>query len=82
MADPETSRWTIHNEERVEVPATVAGVRAALSDEQRRLFDEELGGATVETVADVLRRWVLDLASDPEDAEVFARLEAENRGAA
>ncbi|MFD5557856.1 hypothetical protein ACFWIA_28945 [Streptomyces sp. NPDC127068] len=82
MADPETSRWTIRNEDRVEVPATVAGIREALSDEQRRLFEEELGRATVETVADIVRHWILDLASDPEDAEVFAHLEAENRGAA
>ncbi|MFI6527374.1 hypothetical protein [Streptomyces uncialis] len=59
------------------MPATVDGIRAALTADQHQLFDTELGGATVETVADVLRHWVLEVASDPEDEEVFARLEAE-----
>ncbi|MEU0988033.1 MULTISPECIES: hypothetical protein [unclassified Streptomyces] len=82
MSEHSTSRWTIHNEERVKVPATVEGVRSALPEDQRRRFDEELGAATVESVADVLRHWILNLASGPEDEEVFARLEAEGRGAA
>ncbi|MEU0688130.1 hypothetical protein [Streptomyces uncialis] len=63
------------------MPATVDGIRAALTADERQLFDKELGGATVETVADVLRHWILEVASDPEDEEVFTRLEAENRGA-
>ncbi|MEU5160225.1 hypothetical protein AB0G74_11535 [Streptomyces sp. NPDC020875] len=82
MSEPGPSRWTVRNEERVEVPTTVDAVRAALPDSRKRLFEEELGRATVETVADVLRHWILELASDPEDDEEFARLEAENRGVA
>ncbi|SCK23438.1 MULTISPECIES: hypothetical protein [unclassified Streptomyces] len=71
------ARWTVHHEERVEVPATVDGIRAALTARQCQLFERELGGATVETVADVLRHWIQEVASDPEDEEVFTRLEAE-----
>ncbi|MFE5855042.1 hypothetical protein ACFQ61_17770 [Streptomyces sp. NPDC056500] len=82
MSEDSTSRWTIRNEERVEVPATVEGIRRALSEDQRRRFEEALGGATVESVADVLRHWILNVASGSEDEEVFARLEAEGRGAA
>ncbi|MEU3598917.1 hypothetical protein ABZ714_09335 [Streptomyces sp. NPDC006798] len=82
MSEPGPSRWTVRHEERVDVPTTVDAVRAALPDAQRLLFDEELGRATVETVADVVRHWILELASDPEDEEEFARLEAENRGVA
>ncbi|WDN56558.1 hypothetical protein [Streptomyces clavuligerus] len=82
MPEHSSMRWTVRHEERVEVPATVDGIRAALPEEQRRRFEEELGRATVETVADVVRHWVLDLASGPEDEDEFARLEAENRGAA
>ncbi|MFJ4768265.1 hypothetical protein ACIP88_03960 [Streptomyces uncialis] len=76
-----SSRWTVHHEERVEVPATVDGIRAALTADERQLFDKELGGATVETVAEVLRHWVLEVASEPEDEEVFTRLKDEDRGA-
>ncbi|MFJ6661330.1 hypothetical protein ACIQNG_34040 [Streptomyces sp. NPDC091377] len=79
---PEDSglRWTVRNEQRVAVPDTVDGIRAALSEEQLVRFEEELGRATAETVASVVRHWVLNLASDPEDEDEFARLEAENRG--
>ncbi|WP_405645005.1 hypothetical protein [Streptomyces uncialis] len=70
-----SARWTVHHEKRVDVPAAVDGIRAALTADERQMFDKEPGGATVETVAAVLRHWVLEVASGPEDEEVFARLE-------
>ncbi|MFE7132383.1 hypothetical protein ACFVIM_16145 [Streptomyces sp. NPDC057638] len=82
MPEQSATRWTIRNEERVAVPSTVDGIRAALPADQRAHFDEELGRATAETVADVVRHWVLNLASGPEDEDEFTRLEAENEGAA
>ncbi|GLF95299.1 hypothetical protein [Streptomyces yaizuensis] len=82
MSEQNATRWTVRHEQRVEVPATVEGIRAALPEDERQRFEMELGRATAETVADVVRHWVLNLASGPEDEDEFARLEAENRGAA
>ncbi|MFD4833986.1 hypothetical protein ACFWPV_29710 [Streptomyces uncialis] len=51
--------------------------RGALTARQYQLLEKELGGATVETAAEVLRHWLPEVASEPEDEEVFIRLEAE-----
>ncbi|MCM2390159.1 hypothetical protein [Streptomyces albipurpureus] len=64
----------------MEAPATIEGIRNALPADQRRLFDEALGETTVESVADVVRHWILNLASGTEDEEVFACFEAEEWG--
>ncbi|MEU9337921.1 hypothetical protein AB0D49_32965 [Streptomyces sp. NPDC048290] len=82
MPEQSATRWTVRHEERVAVPDTVDGIRAALPEDQRARFEEELGRATAETIADVVRHWVLNLASDAQDEDEFARLEAEDRGAA
>ncbi|MFF8960818.1 hypothetical protein [Streptomyces sp. NPDC014894] len=67
-------RWTMHNGERVEVPATVGGIRAALSGDRRAQFDAEIDAANVDDLYNVVRRWIVELASFPEDEEIFAQL--------
>lgn len=67
-------RWTMRNGERVEVPATIGGIRAALSGEQRERFDAEIDAANIDDLYNVVRRWIVELASFPEDEEVFAQL--------
>ncbi|AXU16829.1 hypothetical protein [Streptomyces clavuligerus] len=60
--------------ERVEVPAAIGGIRAALSDERRALFDAEIDAANIDDLHSVVRRWIVELASFPEDEEIFAQL--------
>ncbi|BDT39547.1 hypothetical protein [Streptomyces yaizuensis] len=81
MAEGDTL-WTTHGGQRVEVPATVAGVRDALPEKQRQQFLDEVFAANVHTVEHVLREWIVKIASEPADEEIFARLAAEEQGAA
>ncbi|ANW22227.1 hypothetical protein [Streptomyces clavuligerus] len=74
--------WTVHDGERIDVPATVAGIRDALPDEQRERFVAEVLAANVLTVEHVVRDWIVRIASEPGDEDVFARLRAEDQGAA
>lgn len=67
-------RWTMHNEERVEVPATIGGIRAALPEGRRAQFDAEIDAANVDDLYNVVRRWIVELASFPEDEEIFTQL--------
>ncbi|MFI6530763.1 hypothetical protein [Streptomyces uncialis] len=59
-------RWTMHDGERVEVPATIGGIRAALSGERRAQFD----AANVDDLYSLVRRWIVELAS----FQMFAQL--------
>lgn len=74
-------RWTMRRGERVEVPATIGGIRAALPPEDRERFDKEIDAADVDELYDIVRRWIVVLASDEEDEEIFARLRAEGGAA-
>ncbi|MEW1550522.1 hypothetical protein [Streptomyces tsukubensis] len=67
-------RWTMHDGERVEVPATIGGIRAALSKERRAQFDAESDAANVDDLYNVVRRWIVDMASFPSDEEILAQL--------
>ncbi|MFD3485000.1 hypothetical protein [Streptomyces sp. NPDC058665] len=67
-------RWTMHDGERVEVPATIGGIRAALPEERRAQFDAEIDAANIEELYNVVRRWIVELASFPEDEDIFAQL--------
>ncbi|MFI1885298.1 hypothetical protein [Streptomyces jumonjinensis] len=73
--------WTIRSGERVEIPATVAGIRDALPEDQRGRFLDEIFSANVYTVEKVVREWIVKVASEPEDEAVFARLRAQDQGA-
>ncbi|MFI1869511.1 hypothetical protein [Streptomyces jumonjinensis] len=64
----------MHDGERVEVPATIGGICAALSEDQRVQFDAEVDAANIDDIYNVVRRWIVELALFPEDEEIFAQL--------
>jgi hypothetical protein len=67
-------RWTMREGERVEVPATIGGIRAALSPDQRERFTAEIDAANIDELSTVVRRWIVELATFPEDEELFDQL--------
>lgn len=71
--------WTIRGGEKVSVPATVAGIRDVLPDDARKQFLDEVFSANVHTIEQVLREWIVRIASEPEDDETFAELRARDQ---
>jgi hypothetical protein len=79
MAEFTGATWATYVDgERVELPATIDGIRAALPAHQRSEFDAEVGSTPASELPRVLGHWAL--RTHPEAlAEVeaeFARLEA------
>lgn len=71
--------WTIRGGEKVNVPATVAGIRDVLTGDQRRDFLDEVFSANVHTIEQVVQDWIVRIASEPEDEETFAQLRARDQ---
>jgi hypothetical protein len=68
---------TIVDGELVELPATIATIRAALPAEQAEQFDAEVEHAGADRLPMVLAQWALrGTGADQEDAELFRLLEA------
>ncbi|MBW1600050.1 hypothetical protein [Streptomyces sp. JJ38] len=61
----------------VDVPATIPGIRAALPEERRKEFDRDVNSATVMTIHQVLRAWMLEAVPDPSADALMDRLAAE-----
>ncbi|MFD5321423.1 hypothetical protein [Streptomyces sp. NPDC127098] len=79
MAEITEATWATYVDgERVELPATIDGIRAALPAQQRGEFDTEVGSTPANELPRVLGHWALRThpqAWDEVEAE-FARLEA------
>ncbi|MCM2392572.1 hypothetical protein [Streptomyces albipurpureus] len=71
--------WTIRGGEKVNVPATVAGIRDVLVGDQQRDFLDEVFSANVHTIEQVMQDWIVRIASEPEDEETFAQLRARDQ---
>lgn len=60
-----------------QMAATIPGVRAALPQERRADFDQDINAATFATIATVLGHWMLEAYPDPEADATMDRLAAE-----
>ncbi|GAA4908354.1 hypothetical protein ACFPM3_12660 [Streptomyces coeruleoprunus] len=59
----------------VELPGTIAAIRAALDEDRAKEFDAEILNAPVADLPMALVRWALSTTeADREDAELFERL--------
>ncbi|MFJ8697210.1 hypothetical protein [Streptomyces roseolilacinus] len=59
----------------VELPGTIAAIRAALDEDRARAFDAEIPHVPVADLPIALARWALSTTdADREDAELFDRL--------
>ncbi|SOD67098.1 hypothetical protein SAMN06297387_12866 [Streptomyces zhaozhouensis] len=76
MNDTRTTMTTYVGGDPVEIPATIAGVRAALTEDQRAAFDEEIAHTHALELPHVLIRWALPPEAHDEDEAAFRRLEA------
>lgn len=67
---------TVIGGEPVELPGSIAGIRAHLDDDQAGDFDHEVEHAAADQLPVVLARWALASTTAPAaDDEVFAALE-------
>ncbi|MER5767319.1 hypothetical protein [Streptomyces sp. NPDC001985] len=73
--------WTIRGGEKVDVPATLAGIRDALPPGDRERFVNEVFAANMTTVEQVVREWIVKIASESEDEEILEQLRAEEGAA-
>ncbi|MFJ2819463.1 hypothetical protein [Streptomyces sp. NPDC087294] len=75
---------TVINGELVELPGTIAAVRAAMDTDQAAEFDREIEHVPAAELPAALVRWALaGTGADDEDEEIFERLAAgEDIGAA
>ncbi|MER5756516.1 hypothetical protein [Streptomyces sp. NPDC002088] len=62
----DVARKTFVNGSEVEVPNSIAAIRAALSEERRGDFDAAINGAGVDDIHAVMRHWMLEASPDPE----------------
>jgi hypothetical protein len=77
MSDITTATWTTHiRGERVEVPATIEGIRATLAPADTAAFDAEITRTPAQDLHRVLARWALPAEAEAEDLDVVARLKA------
>lgn len=79
MAEISAATWTTFvRGHRVELPATIDGIRAALPEAERSDFDTEVGATRGEDLHRVLGHWALRTHPEAvaEMEEEFARLEA------
>ncbi|NUU21451.1 MAG: hypothetical protein HOV68_08040 [Streptomycetaceae bacterium] len=60
----------------VELPGTIADIRAALPEEQRDAFTEAIETAPINEVGRIAARWALPPEALAEDDEAFRSLEA------
>jgi hypothetical protein len=60
----------------VELPGTIADIRAALPEHQRAEFTEAIESAPVNEVGRIAARWALPPEAIAEDDEAFRSLEA------
>ncbi|OII62620.1 hypothetical protein BJP40_27895 [Streptomyces sp. CC53] len=59
----------------MELPGTIAAIRAALDEDRAKAFDAEIPHVPVAELPLTLARWALSTTdADAEDAELFARL--------
>lgn len=66
---------TVIGGELVELPATIAGIRSALDEDQVPAFDREIRHLPSTQLPAALVRWALSAtAADQEDEELFDRL--------
>ncbi|MDT0308468.1 hypothetical protein RM780_16090 [Streptomyces sp. DSM 44917] len=66
---------TVVRGEPIEVPATIDGIRATLSEDEADAFDREVGRTPATRLPLVLTRWaLLHTGAREEDDEVVARL--------
>ncbi|MDJ0375634.1 hypothetical protein QMK19_40175 [Streptomyces sp. H10-C2] len=77
MGDIAEATWTTHiRGERVEIPATIEGIRATLDAANRAAFDTEIAHTPAQDLHRVLARWALPDAAESADEDVVARLRA------
>ncbi|TLQ39009.1 hypothetical protein [Streptomyces marianii] len=77
MSDIATATWTTHiRGERVEIPATIEGIRAVLDEADVEAFDAEVESTPAQDLHRVLARWALPAEATQEDDELLARLKA------
>jgi hypothetical protein len=77
MSDITTATWTTYiRGERMQIPATIAGIRAMLPEEKAAEFDAEIEATPAPQLTTVLARWALPAEAIEEDDEVVARLRA------
>ena len=60
----------------VELPGTIADIRAALPEDQRAAFTEAIETAPINQVGQIAARWALPPEAIAEDDEAFRSLEA------
>ncbi|MGW2599998.1 hypothetical protein [Streptomyces klenkii] len=73
MSDIGPTTWTTHIDG--EMVETIDTIRIALPEEQRAVFDSEVGSASADQLQLVLASWALSLTSaGEEDDAVIARL--------
>ncbi|MCM2424289.1 hypothetical protein [Streptomyces sp. RKAG293] len=77
MGDIAEATWTTHiRGERVEIPATIEGIRATLPAADVDAFDAEIAHTPAQDLHRVLARWALPAAAIAEDDDALARLRA------
>ncbi|MFI6644500.1 hypothetical protein [Streptomyces sp. NPDC050504] len=75
MAESAAATWTTHIRGKpVQLPATVAGIRATLRTADVASFDAEVARTPGQYLHRVLARWALPPEAHAEDAETVARL--------
>ncbi|MFC9067950.1 MULTISPECIES: hypothetical protein [Streptomyces] len=79
MSDIGEATWVTYvGGERVELPASIDGIRAALPETERADFEREVGSAAAQDLPRVLGHWALRTHPEAvrEMEETFAALEA------
>ncbi|MYV99133.1 hypothetical protein [Streptomyces sp. SID3343] len=75
-----TFTTTLANGQTIEYPASITGIRAALPEESREKFDEEVGTAHARDLLLILHRWaLLPTPAWDEDVEKVEALREEER---
>lgn len=75
MSETRTTMTAYVHGEPVEIPATIAGIRATLTEDQTAEFDREIAHTPALQLAQVLIRWALPPEAKDEEEELFAALE-------
>ncbi|MCS0637070.1 hypothetical protein NX801_15650 [Streptomyces sp. LP05-1] len=67
---------TVIDGEWVTLPATLGELQAALTDEERPVFEAEMNATALEDLTRVAVRWALPAEARQADEELFVRLAA------
>lgn len=75
MSEPRETMTTYVNGKPVEIPATIAAVRATLDADQAAEFDHEIAHTPALQLPHVLIRWALPPEAQQEQEAMFAALD-------